>query len=97
MNDYEIILEISNRLNIELIDANKLYNALLDTIKTELINKGTVKLNDFGNFKVVHRAAKKGYNAYYKKSIDIPACLAPVFIPGKKLKELIANADIKFE
>lgn len=94
MNNYEITLAISEKLNISLIDASKYLNALLDTIKEELINDGFVKLVDFGNFKVVQRAARKGYNPYYKKTTIIPPCFEPVFVPGKYLKELIANADI---
>ena len=94
MNNYEITLAISEKLNISLLEARNLLNALLDVIKDELINNRNVKIKDFGNFRVVHRAARKGYNPYYKKTTIIPPCLEPVFIPGKKFKEIIVNEAV---
>ena len=94
MNKDEIAFQMSEKMNIPLTNANNLLTALLNTIQEELINNGSVKIVDFGHFKVVQRAGRKGYNPYYQKSVDIPPCLEPVFVAGKAFKEKIVQEAI---
>lgn len=43
----------------------------------------------FGTFETKDRAARKGRNPQTKETIVIPASKAPVFKPGKALKEKV--------
>lgn len=91
MNENEFIMEVGRKLNLEYGDANKQVHIILDCITEELLNGGKVKFVDFGSFEVVQRSARKGHNPHTHEVFDIPACLEPVFKPGKELKELIKN------
>ena len=91
MTNFEMISQISREKNISYKEASDNLNAILDVISEELIKHNEVKIVDFGVFRVKHRAAKKGYNPYYKKSVDIPECDEPCFDPGKELKEIIKS------
>lgn len=62
---------------------------MLDVITNELVNGDKVKLVNFGEFLIKNRAGKKGFNPYYRKSVDIPPCKEPSFVAGKVLKEII--------
>ncbi len=94
MNETEFIMEVGKKLNIEYGDSNKQVKIILDCITEELLKGGKVKFVDFGSFEVVQRAARKGHNPHTHEIFDIPACLEPVFKPGKELKELIKNEEI---
>lgn len=94
MNEMDFIREISKKLNIEYGEANKQVKIVLECIKEELLNGGNVKIVNFGNFEVVHRAAKKGHSPHTHEIFDIPACLEPVFKPGKELKEVVKENNI---
>lgn len=76
-------------MHVDFDVANKLVNAMIEVMTEELQKGGNIKLVNFGNFKVADRAARKGYNAFYKRIIDIPACKQPVFTAGKVLKDTI--------
>ena len=92
MTNEEFVFAVSKKLDVSFKESNDKVNTILGTIKNELINGNEVKLVDFGVFRVKHRAAKKGYNPYYQKSVDIPACNEPCFDPGKELKEIIKSS-----
>ena len=83
------INSIAKKLDISYKEADDKLKAILDCIIEELLNGGNVKLVDFGSFEVVKRAARKGHNPHTHEIFDIPACLEPVFKPGKELKEII--------
>lgn len=71
---------------------NRYFTAMIAVLIEELSKYNKIKLVNFGSFEVVNRAARKGYNAYYKRSIDIPPCKEPIFRPGLELKEKIKNS-----
>lgn len=89
MNNRELVVKVSEKMETDYETANKLVSAIIDVVSKELINKGRIKLVDFGVFEVVQRAPRKGFNPYYRKETVIPACLEPVFRPGLALKTLI--------
>ena len=92
MSETKFISEIAKKLDISYKDANDKTNVILNCITDELLNGGKVKLVDFGSFEVVQRAARKGHNPHTHEVFDIPACLEPVFKPGKELKEIIKKS-----
>ena len=57
------------------------------------ISKGEdVMINDFGKFKKVDRAARKGRNPFTGETIQIKASKKVRFLPAKALKEVISGA-----
>ena len=57
------------------------------------ISKGDdVMINDFGKFKKVDRAARKGRNTFTGETIQIKASKKVRFLPAKALKEVISGA-----
>ena len=92
MNLDEFIFNISKKLDIQFSEANTKVTAILDVISNELALGNEIKFVDFGVFRVKKRAPRKGYNPYYQKSVDIPACNEPCFDPGKLLKEQIKSS-----
>jgi len=72
-------------------DSKLIADSLIKVMKTEL-SKGvdsTIKLVNFGTFKVVTRKARVGRNPRTGEKLDIPAKNVVKFTPGKALKELI--------
>jgi DNA-binding protein HU-beta len=49
-------------------------------------------INDFGKFKKVDRAARKGRNPFTGETIQIKASKKVRFLPAKSLKEVISGA-----
>ena len=92
MTEAEFIISVAKKLEIEYGYANKKIKAMLECVTEELLKGGKVKLVDFGSFEVVQRAARKGHNPHTHEIYDIPACLEPVFKPGKELKEIIKKS-----
>lgn len=89
MNKAELVSAMSKKLNVSFRVADDALDAILNTITEELVNGEKIKLIDFGSFEAVQRAARKGHNPHTGEIFDIPACLEPVFKPGKELKELV--------
>lgn len=94
MNEVQMADIISKKRNISFEEAKKHIDAMIECIIEQLEKGEDVLLVNFGRFCVVQRGARKGFNPYYRKSVDIPPCKAPVFKPGKVLLETIRDTDI---
>ena len=84
MNDVEFTSYMAKKLNVSFKSAKDFLDAMVECMSEELENKGQVKLVDFGMFDVVKRAPRKGFNPFYRKSVNVPACNGIKFTPGKK-------------
>lgn len=93
MNNNEFIFNMSKKLDVPYNVAEKNEQAIIECIIEELQKGGKVKLVDFGEFVVVKRAARKGYQPFYKKIIDIPSHDEAVFKYGKAFRELLNKED----
>lgn len=90
MNKAELVASIAEKTDFTKKDAEKALNALMESVKAELIEGGKVQLVGFGTFEVRDRKARKGRNPRDpEQTIDIPASKAPVFKAGKSLKEAV--------
>lgn len=91
MNKTELVEAVVAKTGISKKDADAAVKATFEAI-TEAMAKGDkVALVGFGNFEVRERAARKGKNPSNGQVIDIPACKAPAFKPGKALKDAVNN------
>lgn len=64
-------------------------NAFISVVSEALKANDKVQLVGFGTFETRERAAREGRNPRTKEAIIIPASIAPVFKPGKELKEKV--------
>lgn len=91
MNKTELVEAVVAKAGISKKDADAVVKATFEAI-TEAMAKGDkVALVGFGNFEVRERAARKGKNPSNGQVIDIPACKAPAFKPGKALRDTVNN------
>lgn len=95
MNKAELISAIASKADITNVEATKVLNALLETV-TDTLKKGdSVVLVGFGSFDVKDRAERQARNLQTGKPMTIPAKKAPVFKPGKGLKDAVNTAKAK--
>jgi DNA-binding protein HU-beta len=87
VNKAELIDAIAVSADISKADATRAIESVLETITTALKSGDTVNLVGFGSFAVKERAARTGRNPQTGAAIEIAASKAPVFKPGKALKD----------
>lgn len=89
MNKLDLIEKVAEKSWIRKNQGAKTINAVLETMKEELISGGSVNLIGFGNFRVTDRKARPGRNLTTGEIIEIPAAKVPRFTPGKALKDAV--------
>jgi nucleoid DNA-binding protein len=89
MNRAELVLEVQKHLgkHISKAEAERIVNAVIESIKTGIKRTKNVQLIGFGTFKVVTRKARKGVNPKTGDPISIKASKTVKFIAGKQFKE----------
>ena len=91
MNKAELINAVAEKAGLSKKDTETAVNAVIDVIAAALAEGDKVQLVGFGAFEVKSRAERIGRNPKTKQSIKIPASKAPVFKPGKALKEAVGE------
>ncbi len=91
MNKAELINAAAEKAGLSKKDTERAINAAVDTITATLAEGDKVQLVRFGAFEVKSRAARIGRNPKTKQSISIPASKAPIFKPGKALKDAVSK------
>jgi len=76
-------------------DSDTHLNATLDAVTAALKKNDKVTLVGFGTFQVRERAAREGRNPRTGAVLKIKSKKAPVFTPGKGLKEVVQPAAKK--
>lgn len=89
MNKAELIDAVAEQASVTKKDAATVLDATLDSITAALVAGDSVRLTGFGTFEIKARAARTGRNPLTKEAVQIPASKAPVFKPGKTLKETV--------
>ena len=91
MTKSDLINSVAAKADVSKKDADKLVNAVLDSIVEALASGDKVQLVGFGTFEVRERAERKGRNPRTKEDIVIPASKLPVFKAGKGMKDSISK------
>ena len=91
MNKTELIAAVAERSGITNKDAERVFNAAVDTITASLVSGDKVQLSGFGIFETKEREARVGRNPRTKQTIEIPASRVPTFKPSKALKDSVAK------
>ena len=89
MNKGELIGAVVEKTGATNKDAEKITNAVFESITEALAKGDKVALIGFGNFEVRERAAREGKNPQTGEKIKIAACKVPAFKAGKALKDAV--------
>ena len=95
MNKEQLVEAIAKKTKMAKKDVNLFLNATLDAVTAALKKSDKVTLVGFGTFQVRERAAREGRNPRTGSVLKIKAKKAPVFTPGKGLKEVVQPTKAK--
>jgi len=90
MNKADLVGTVAEKTGLTKKVAEQTVGVVFDAITDGLKKEGKVQLVGFGSFEVKNRSARMGRNPKTKEPIQIPASKAPVFKPGKALKDSIS-------
>jgi DNA-binding protein HU-beta len=88
MTKADLIGKIAEKAGVANSDAEKVTNALVESITEALKTGDSVTLQGFGAFKVKERAARKARNPRTGEAVDVPASKTASFSPANILKKL---------
>lgn len=89
MRKPELASAIAEKADLTKEQANRVLNAVLESITTAVGKKETVTLVGFGTFEQRHRGARTGKNPQTGEPVKIKASNTVAFKPGKSLKESV--------
>lgn len=89
MNKSELVAKVAAEAGVTQADANRVLDAITNTIANTLKDGGNVALVGFGTFQVTAKAARSGRNPATGATIQIAARNAPSFKAGKTLKDKV--------
>ncbi len=96
MNRTDLAKQISGFHNVTFEKAKEIVEGTLSIIISELSSGTPVQLNDFGNFTIKQRDARKGRNPHTGEAIDISAKMVVTFKPAPALKRAIQKRVSRF-
>ena len=91
MNKADLVNVVADKAGLSKKAAEQTVGVVFDAITEGLVKEGKVQLVGFGSFEVKQRSARMGRNPKTKEPIQIPASKAPVFKPGKALKDSVGG------
>jgi DNA-binding protein HU-beta len=92
MNKAQFIAYLAPHFGDNKKEAARAVDIVFDSIVRNISKGEDVMVNDFGKFKKVDRAARKGRNPFTGETIQIKASKKVRFLPAKALKEVISGA-----
>ncbi len=92
MNKAQFIAYLAPHFGDSKKEAARAVDIVFDSIVRNISKGEDVMINDFGKFKKVDRAARKGRNPFTGETIQIKASKKVRFLPAKALKEVISGA-----
>lgn len=91
MNKNELATAMVQNTEFTKNDALTIIDSLVETVVEQMKREeGKLTIVGFGTFKSTMKKRKKGRNPRTGETIEIPARRVVKFIPGKKLKDLLA-------
>jgi DNA-binding protein HU-beta len=93
MNQADLIAHVADAPGLSKVDATKAIDAVLNAVSHELMTGKDVRLNGFGIFSTIERAAREGRNPQTGAAIQIAASKAAKFSPAKALKDRLNGAS----
>lgn len=93
MNKSELVTKVAQESEIPVKKTKEAVNVIFKLIQESLAEEDKVKVLGFGSFETKKRAARKGRNPQTGEVIQMAATIAPVFKPGKKLKDAVRKIE----
>lgn len=90
VNKDELARDIAEKSGLEVGQAKRALEAMLETVEEQLGKGNEVRLTGFGKFAVTHRAARQGRNPRTGETMEIAAKSVPKFSAGAELKKAAA-------
>ncbi len=91
MTKAEIVTEIANKTGIEKIVVQATVEALMETMKSSMVNGKNIYLRGFGTFLLKKRAEKLGRIISKNTAVVIPAHTVPAFKPSKEFANAVKS------
>lgn len=92
MTKHDLVTELARRLDLPRAKALSVVDALFGSsgiLCGELRRGGHIQISGFGHFETKTRAARNGRDPRTGRTIAIKQSTAPVFRPGKPLRDLL--------
>ncbi len=91
MNKHDLITTAmgSTREQMTYADAERFFNTVFNTIKSDVANGNMVFISGFGTFSVKDRAERTARNPQTGEPITIPAKKAPAFKASSAFKDVV--------
>ena len=89
MTKKELVTEVAMAAGTTNKEAEAILNAMYAKITDKLASGQAVQISGFGSFSVRNRAERETRNPRTGEKITVSACKAPVFKPGKALKDTV--------
>ena len=89
VNKTQLVERIANKTGSSKSDAQKFFDAFVDTVTGSLKGSEDVQITGFGKFYVQKRDAREGINPQTRQKMTIPASKVPKFTAGNALKDSI--------
>ena len=91
MNKKDLVNFVAEETDSTKKTAALMVNAVIEGIKSGIMNDGKVGLVGFGTFKAVPRKARTARNPQNGDPVEVPARMVPAWKPSKILKEAVAE------
>jgi len=85
----DLVIKISEKMDLRQVDVKKVVQMTLDGIMECLAEEGRIELRNFGVFEVRERKARKAINPRTGGVVHVPAKKVVTFKTGKEMGELI--------
>ena len=89
----DIVSALLSKLGCRRENAQEIFEAILETIKTELEKGKTVKLSGFGNFDVLSKRSRLGRNPKTGEAIEITERRVLTFKPSISLRDRVSGRN----
>lgn len=89
MTKKDIILKVSDEINLKQIDVKKVVQKTFDTIVEALARGEKIELRNFGVFKIKQRRSRTGRNPRTGQTVPVPPKKVVVFKPGLEMKKRV--------
>jgi DNA-binding protein HU-beta len=89
MTKAELVSQVAEQSNLTKKTTEAVLKSLIGAVHQALKDKGGIRIDGLGTFKVIERKARTGVNPQTGAKLDIPATKAPAFRAAKSLREVV--------